>query len=76
MDLDLIKSISNRSLLEAIESLTRDALMEVERENINLMEDLGEGAFGLVRKGILMKNGKKQLIAVKMLKSKSEISNS
>lgn len=69
MDLDLIKSITNRSLLEAIADLTRDDEMEVERENITVLEALGEGAFGLVKKAIIVKEGKKHQVAVKMLKS-------
>lgn len=43
--------------------------MEVERENITLLETLGEGAFGVVKKAILVKNGQKLQVAVKMLKS-------
>lgn len=69
MDLDLIKSITNRSMLEAIADLTRDEEMEVERENITVLEALGEGAFGLVKKAIIVKEGKKHQVAVKMLKS-------
>lgn len=70
MDLDLIKTITNRSMLEAIADLTRDETMEMERENIALLEALGEGAFGLVNKAILAKDGVKHQVAVKMLKSK------
>lgn len=70
MDLDLIKSITNHSMLEAIADLTRDTTMEVERESIELMEALGEGAFGLVKKAIVIRDGAKQQVAVKMLKSK------
>lgn len=69
MDLDLIKTISNRLTLEAIDDLRRDEKMEVERENITLLETLGEGAFGVVKKAILVKNGQKLQVAVKMLKS-------
>lgn len=70
MDLDLIKSITNHSMLEAIGELTRDATMEVERDSISLMEQLGEGAFGLVKKAIVVRDdGAKQQVAVKMLKS-------
>lgn len=73
MDLDLIKSITNRSMLEAIADLTRDSTMEIERENIALLEALGEGAFGLVRKAIFVREGKKHQVAVKMLKSKNKV---
>lgn len=69
MDLDLIKSITNHSMLEAIGELTRDATMEVDRDSICLMEQLGEGAFGLVKKAIVVRAGAKQQVAVKMLKS-------
>jgi SpoVK/Ycf46/Vps4 family AAA+-type ATPase len=69
MDLDLIKTITNRSMLEAIADLTRDEMMEVERENIRVLEALGEGAFGLVKKAIIIKDGEKHQVAVKMLKS-------
>lgn len=71
MDLDLIKSITNRSMLEAIADLTRDEAMEIERENVTVLEALGEGAFGLVKKAILMKADVKHQVAVKMLKSKT-----
>lgn len=69
MDLDLIKTITNRSMLEAIADLTRDEEMEVERENITVLETLGEGCFGLVKKAIIIKEGTKHQVAVKMLKS-------
>lgn len=69
MSLDLIKSITNRNMLEVIADLTRDETMEIERENIALLEALGEGAFGLVKKAILVKDGSKHQVAVKMLKS-------
>lgn len=69
MDLDLIKSITNHNMLEAIADLTRDATMEVERENIELLETLGEGAFGVVRKAVLIRKEGKRQVAVKMLKS-------
>jgi tyrosine-protein kinase receptor torso len=73
MDLDLIKTITNRSMLEAIADLTRDDEMEVERENITVLETLGEGAFGLVKKAIIVKEGSKHQVAVKMLKSMKKI---
>lgn len=70
MDLDLIKSISNRSVLEAIDELTKDESMEIDRDNIKILGALGEGAFGYVKKGIVIKNDVKLEVAVKMLKSK------
>jgi tyrosine-protein kinase receptor torso len=70
MDLDLIKSITNRSVLEAIDELTKDELMEIDRDNIKILEALGEGAFGYVKKGIVIKDDVKLEVAVKMLKSK------
>lgn len=72
IDLDLIKTITNRSMLEAIAGLTRDETMEIERENIALLEALGEGAFGLVNKAVLVKDGEKHQVAVKMLKSEEK----
>lgn len=73
-DLDLVKSISNRTMLETIADLTRDSTMEVERENIALLEILGEGNFGLVKKAVLAQEmGRKKLIAVKMLKCKDQV---
>lgn len=72
MDLDLIKTITNRSMLEAIADLTRDDTMEVERENITMLETLGEGAFGLVKKAIIIKDGEKHQVAIKMVKSEEK----
>lgn len=69
MDLDLITSITNRSILEAIEELTKDDRMEIDRDNIKILNDLGEGAFGYVKKGIVIKDDMKMEVAVKMLKS-------
>lgn len=71
MDLDLIKSITNRSILETIEELTKDEEMEIDRDNIKILQnvkDLGEGEFGYVKKGIVVKDGMKLEVAVKMLK--------
>lgn len=42
--------------------------MEIEPSNVELYELLGEGAFGIVRKGLLKPTNKP--IAVKMLKGK------
>lgn len=70
MDLDLIQTITNRSMLEAIADLTRDETMEIDKESISVLEVLGEGAFGLVKKAILVRDGMKRHVAVKMLKSK------
>lgn len=72
MDLDLIKTITNHSMLQVIADLTRDETMEIERENITLLNKLGEGAFGFVKKAALDKNGMKHQVAVKMLKGKPE----
>lgn len=71
MDLDLIKSITNRSILETIEELTKDATMEIDRDNIKILEDIGEGAFGYVKRGIIISDDSKMEVAVKMLKSES-----
>lgn len=71
LDLDLVNSISNRKMLEEIADVTRDNAMEVERENITLLGDLGEGNFGLVRKAVMVQESRtKKLVAVKMLKCK------
>lgn len=43
---------------------------EIPRGLLKLAEELGAGAFGLVRKGHLMRNNKVIECAVKMLKSK------
>lgn len=42
--------------------------MEIDPSNIKLLEVLGEGAFGIVRKGILLPTN--QFVAAKMLKGK------
>lgn len=68
MALDLIKSINDRSLL--IADLKGDESMEIQRKSIKLHNELGKGAFGVVKRAILMKNGKETTVAVKMLKSK------
>lgn len=49
------------------QSYKRDK-MEIETDNVELHEILGEGAFGIVRRGILKPNNTS--IAVKMLKGK------
>ena len=43
---------------------------EIPREYLKIAEDLGSGAFGVVKKGYLMRNNKVIECAVKMLKSK------
>lgn len=65
MALDLIKSINERSLL--IADLKGDESMEIQRKAIKLHGELGKGAFGIVKRGTLMKDG--MTVAVKMLKS-------
>lgn len=72
MDLETVKTMSTGTVLDLIAELTKDELMEVERENITVLELLGEGAFGLVNKALMIKNGEKQHVAVKMLKSKNK----
>lgn len=52
-------------LNEMIQSHNKDE-MEIEPANVELFEVLGEGAFGIVRKGLLKPCNKE--IAVKMLK--------
>lgn len=61
---------------EAIDDLTTDTAMEIKRDNIVLGEKtLGEGAFGLVKHAILIRDGKKCEVAVKMLKSKKRMTD-
>jgi hypothetical protein len=48
-----------------------DDTMEMKKENIKILETIGEGAFGLVKKGILkLGEEKSRVVAIKMLKSK------
>lgn len=48
-----------------------DDIMEIKRENIFIFPDvLGEGAFGVVRKGVLDLNSSKLDVAVKMIRDK------
>lgn len=68
MVLDLIKSINDRSLL--IADLKGDEAMELRRKSIKLLDELGKGAFGVVQRALLMKDGMETMVAVKMLKSK------
>jgi hypothetical protein len=70
MDLDLIKSITKHSMLKSVADLSKDTTMEIRREDVTVLEALGEGAFGLVKKAILRREGKTHQVAVKMLKSK------
>lgn len=69
MDLETVKTISTVTVLDSIAELTKDTLLEIEMENITMLESLGEGAFGLVKKALMLRNGEKQYVAVKMLKS-------
>ena len=52
-----------------------DAEWEIDRENLNLLEVIGEGAFGKVLKaeafGLNRQNAEKIIVAVKTLKGKS-----
>jgi hypothetical protein len=75
MDLETVKTISTGTVLDSIAELTKDASMEIETENITMLESLGEGAFGLVKKALVIRNGEKQYVAVKMLKSKTIVLN-
>lgn len=70
MDIEIVKTMSTGTVLDAIAELTKDERMEVERENITVLQLIGEGAFGLVKKGLIIKNGEKEYVAVKMIKSK------
>lgn len=45
-------------------------VMEVDPVNVKLQEKLGEGAFGIVKRGILLP--KNQFVAVKMLKGNNK----
>jgi len=45
-----------------------DAKWEIPTENLVLGEVLGEGAFGIVRKGVLHTGEKRREVAVKMLR--------
>lgn len=70
-ELDLIKSITNRTTLDAIASLTNDTTMEFERDQISILNLLGEGAFGLVKLALIRNHQhEEQEVAVKMLKGK------
>lgn len=71
-DLDLVKTLTNRSMLEAIADLTKDETMEIERDHITILDALGEGAFGYVKRAFYNRDGQKYQVAVKMLKSKFE----
>ncbi|CAO1431696.1 unnamed protein product [Diamesa serratosioi] len=73
-ELDLIKSITNRTTLDAIASLTNDTAMEFERHQISILNLLGEGAFGLVKLALIRNNQhEEQEVAVKMLKDGADI---
>lgn len=71
MALDLINSINDRSLL--IADLKGDELMEIHRKAIKLHDELGKGAFGVVKRAMLTRDGLETTVAVKMLKSKIRI---
>lgn len=73
MDLETVKTISTGTVLDTIAELTKDTSMEIETENVTMLESLGEGAFGLVNKALMIRNGEKQYVAVKMLKSKATL---
>lgn len=45
---------------------------EIPRQYLKISDELGSGAFGVVKKGYLMRNNKVVECAVKMLKSKFE----
>lgn len=45
-----------------------DAKWEIPRENLLLSEVLGEGAFGIVRKGVVQEGNDRRDVAVKMLR--------
>lgn len=75
MDLETVKTMSTGTALDLIAELTKDTSMEIETENITMLESLGEGAFGLVNKALMIKGGEKEYVAVKMLKSKKIILN-
>lgn len=68
--LDLIKSINDRSLM--IADLKGDEFMEIPKEaiEIDLNNELGKGAFGVVKRATLRKDGVNMTVAVKMLKGK------
>lgn len=51
---------------ELTAQLSNDNEMEINKDNIQLLESLGEGAFGVVRKGLLLPS--RIEVAVKMLK--------
>lgn len=66
--------IKSKNMTLLVCSLFINDEMEIERNKIKLLEILGEGAFGLVRKGILLNDdGKEKEIAVKMLKDERTI---
>ncbi|KAG5673371.1 hypothetical protein PVAND_003427 [Polypedilum vanderplanki] len=73
LDIEIVKTMSTGTVLDAIAELTKDEKMEIERENITVLQLIGEGAFGLVKKGLIIKNGEKQYVAVKMIKNTSNL---
>lgn len=66
------KNMSDLNINDFDCSFFTNDIMEIERKNIKLLSDiLGEGAFGLVRKGLLIINDDSSTeinVAVKMLK--------
>lgn len=62
-----IKNVDKRSLLE--EEIRTSFLsdgMEIDEDDIDILDIIGEGAFGFVNRGILLPTGKE--VAVKRLK--------
>lgn len=73
-NIDLTVSQMEKLQKELDCSIFADDVMEIKRENVRILEVLGEGAFGLVKKGILTNSdGKEMEIAVKMLKDKPSL---
>lgn len=67
-----IKSVKEIELRELAQSYHKD-VMEVKPSNIQIEEILGEGAFGIVKRGILKPSN--MIVAVKMLKKTAGTAN-